>query len=127
MQAAGPDPWPGGCGCGSGDTMTTLTGHDLDAADLLALARLDDDGAPCPGVRPRPQPARPAPDTTPAAREPTDARPPPVVSPGTSGGRSPAAGSPGRHPPVTASRAELIAAAPGRGRHQLTPALLGVG
>jgi hypothetical protein len=92
--------------------MTTFTAHDLDAADLLALARLDDDGAPCPRDRPRPQPARPAPDSTPAAREPTDARPP-VVSPGTSGGRSPAAGSPGRHPPVTASRAE--------------PALLGVG
>ena len=98
--------------------MTTLTTHDLDAADLLALARLDDDGAPCPGGRPRPQPACPAPDLTPAAREPTDARLPPVVSAGTSGGRS---------PPVTASRAELIAAAPGRARHQLTPALLGVG
>jgi hypothetical protein len=51
MRAAGPDPWPGGCGRGSGDTMNTFTAKDLGAADLLALARLDDDGAPCSGGR----------------------------------------------------------------------------
>jgi hypothetical protein len=42
MQAAGPDPWPGG----SGATMNVLAAQDIEAADLLALARLDDDGAP---------------------------------------------------------------------------------
>ena len=55
------------------DTMNALAAQDVEAADLLALAR-----------------------------------------------------SPG-HPPVTASRAEMIAAAPGRARQQLTPALTGVG
>ena len=39
MRAAGPDPWPGGCGYGSGDTMNTFTVNDLEAADPLALAR----------------------------------------------------------------------------------------
>jgi len=28
--------------------MNAVTASDLEAADLLALARLDDDGAPCP-------------------------------------------------------------------------------
>ena len=51
MQAAGPDPWPGGCGCGSGATMNALAAQDIEAADLLALARLDDDGA-SPAVTP---------------------------------------------------------------------------
>jgi hypothetical protein len=45
MHAAGPDPWPGGCECGGGDTMNALAANDFEAADLLALARLDD-GAP---------------------------------------------------------------------------------
>ena len=31
--------------------MNTFTAKDLEAADLLALARLDDDGAPCSGGR----------------------------------------------------------------------------
>ena len=46
MQAAGPDSWPGGCECGSGATMNALAAGDIKAADLLALARLGDDGAP---------------------------------------------------------------------------------
>lgn len=40
-----------GCGCGTGDTMDVFAANDLEAADLLALARLDDDGAP-PAVTP---------------------------------------------------------------------------
>ena len=56
------------------------------------------------------------------APEPKDLCPPPE----TSGGHSAVARSPG-HPPVTASRAEMIAAASGRARQQLTPALTGVG
>jgi hypothetical protein len=78
--------------------MNTFTAHDLEAEDLRALARLDDDGAP-PAVTP------------------------PLASDGQ-----------GRHAirlagtgQVTASRAEMIAAAPGRARRQLTPALMGVG
>ena len=35
----------------TGDTMNVLAADDLEAADLLALARLDDDGAP-PAVTP---------------------------------------------------------------------------
>ena len=34
MQAAGPDPWPGGCECGGGDTMNALAANDFEAADL---------------------------------------------------------------------------------------------
>jgi hypothetical protein len=34
MQAAGPDPWPGGCECGGGDTMNALAVNDFEAADL---------------------------------------------------------------------------------------------
>ena len=28
MQAAGPDPWPGGCECGGGDTMNALAANE---------------------------------------------------------------------------------------------------
>jgi hypothetical protein len=53
LQAAGQI--PGGCGWGTGDTMNIFAADDLEAADLLALAlalaRLDDDGAP-PAVTP---------------------------------------------------------------------------
>jgi len=49
-----PGPWPGGCRCGTGDTMKDFAASDLEAADLLALARLDDDGAPPAATRPRP-------------------------------------------------------------------------
>ena len=41
IRAAWPDPWPGG----GGDTMNALAANDFQAADLPALARLDD-GAP---------------------------------------------------------------------------------
>ena len=34
MQAAGPDPWPGGCECDGGDTMNVLAANDFEAADL---------------------------------------------------------------------------------------------
>ncbi|HUZ36094.1 MAG TPA: hypothetical protein VMV17_07180 [Streptosporangiaceae bacterium] len=105
--------------------MNAFTAHDLEAAEFLA--RLDDDGAPGPCGPPWSQLGRPVPDMTPAAHEPMDARPPPVVPAETSGGHSAAAGSPGLHPPVTASRPEMIAAASGRARQQLTPALTGVG
>jgi hypothetical protein len=42
--------------------MNPCTAKDLEAADLLALARLVDDGAPCSGGLPRPQLARTVPD-----------------------------------------------------------------
>ena len=121
MQAAGPDPWPGGCECGSGATMNALAAQDIEAADLLALARLDD-GAPGRSGPPWSQPGRPEPDMIATAQEPMDPRPPPE----TSGRHGAADRSPG-HPPVTASRAETIAAASGRARQQLTPALTGIG
>jgi hypothetical protein len=103
--------------------MNALADNDIQAADLLALARLDDDGAPGRCGPPWPQPGRPVPGMIAAAHEPMDTRPPPE----TSGGHSAAAASAGPHPPVTASRVEMIAAAPGRARQQLTPALTGVG
>src|SRR5258708_20963277 len=100
MQAAGPDPWPGGCGCGSGATMNARAAQDIEAPDLLALARLDDDGAPGRCGPPWSQPRRPQPDMTATAQEPTDPRPPPETS------RSHRAAAPSpRHPPGTASRA----------------------
>jgi hypothetical protein len=78
--------------------MNVFAASDLEAADLLALARLAADGAP------------------------------PAVTP------PPASDGPGRHAiplagtgQVTASQAAMIAAAPGRARQQLTPALIGVG
>ena len=107
--------------------MNTFTAHSLEAADRLALARPDDGGAPCSGGPPRPQLARRDPDMIAAAHEPVDARPPPMAPAETSGGHSAAAGSPGLRPPVTASRAEMIAASSGRARQQRTPALTGVG
>ena len=122
MQAAGPGPWPGGCECGSGATMNALAAGDIEAADLLALARLDDDGAPGRCGPPWSQPGRSEPDMIATAQEPMDPRPPPE----TSGRHGAADHSPG-HPPVTAGRAEMIAAASGRARQQLTPALTGVG
>jgi len=83
---------------GRGETMNPFAASDLEAADRLALARPGDGGAP-PAVTP-PQ----------------------------------AADGQGRHAirlsgtgQVTASRAEMIAAAPGRVRQLLTPALTGAG
>jgi hypothetical protein len=78
--------------------MNTFTASDPGTADLLALAWPGDDGA------------------APAATRPQDAD------------------GQGRHAirlagtgQLTASRAEKTAAAPGRARQQLTPALMGVG
>src|SRR5260221_14752633 len=122
MQAAGPDPWAGGWGCGRGATMNALAAQDIEAPDLLALARLDDDGAPGRCGPPWSQPGRPGPDMIATAQDPMDPRPPPETS-----GRYRAADRSPGHPPVTASRAETIAAASGRARQQLTPALTGVG
>src|SRR5260370_37132743 len=93
MQAAGPDPWPGGCGCGSGATMNALAVQDIEAADLLALARLDDGGAPGRCGPPWSQPGRPGPD--PSAQEPMDPRSPPETSGGDRRARAPP-----REPPV---------------------------
>jgi hypothetical protein len=77
--------------------MNAFTAHDLEAEDLLALARLDDDGAP-PAVTP------------------------PQASDG-QGRRAIRLAGTGQ---VSARRAEMIAAAPGRARQLLTPALVGV-
>jgi hypothetical protein len=41
--------------------MNVFTARDLEAADLLALAQLDDNGAPCLSGPPRSQPGRPDP------------------------------------------------------------------
>jgi hypothetical protein len=102
--------------------MNALAASDIEAADLLALARLDDDGAPGRCGPPWSEAGRPVPDMIATAHEPMHPGPPPQAS----GGHGAAARSPG-HPPVTAGRAEMIAAAPGRARQQLTPALTGVG
>jgi hypothetical protein len=78
--------------------MNVFTASDLEAAGLLALAQPGDDGAP--------------PTVT-----------PPLASDGRRRHAIHLAGT-GR---VTASQAAVIAAAPGRARQQLTPALIGVG
>ena len=49
--------------------MNPFTAKVLEAADLLALARLDDDGAPCSGGLPRPQRALWVPKTVPSVPE----------------------------------------------------------
>ncbi len=82
-------------------TAGDLEAAEVEAADLLALARLDDDGAPCPGVVPRAQPGSTGPDND----------------------RSPRAS---RGPAGACHHTRRIAAGPGR-RRQLTPALIGVG
>src|SRR6266446_5365884 len=117
MQAAGPDPWPGGCGCGSGDTMNAFAASDLEAAD--PPARPGDDAAPCSGGPPRPQLARRDPDMIAAAHEPVDARGPPVAPAETSGARPgttsarprPSAGGSAPGPP-----SPRLSAGPGIGR-----------
>ena len=69
-------------GTGIDDTMNILTSRDVEAADRLALARLDDDGAPaaatsvishrCAKATPIPADA-----TTPGAAQATRIPPPP--------------------------------------------------
>ncbi len=102
--------------------MSALADNDIEAADLLALARLDDDGAPCSGGPPWSRPVRSVPDVIVIAQEPMNPGPRPEAS----GGHRAPVRSPGPHRPVIAGRA-VIAAAPGRARQQLTPALTGVG
>jgi hypothetical protein len=51
MPAAGPD--RAAPGYRGGDIVTTFTSRDLETADELALARLDDDGAPPPVTWPQ--------------------------------------------------------------------------
>src|SRR6266436_3877101 len=126
MRAAGPDPWPGSCV--RGDTMNAFAADDLEAADveaadLLALARLDDDGAPCLS---RSQPAGPHQDNDrdrAACRGSAAAADSPAK-----GQRRARRGRFSRPAPAGAcQRARTIAAAPGRPRRQLTPAVMGVG
>jgi hypothetical protein len=78
--------------------VNVFTASDLEAAGLLALAQRAADGAP-------------------------SAVTPPPASDGRRRHAIPLAGT-GQ---VTASQAAVIAAAPGRARQQLTPALIGVG
>src|SRR5258706_8999852 len=125
MQAAGPDPWPGGCGCGSGDTMNAFAASDLEAAD--PLARPGDGAAPCSGGPPRPQLARRDPDMIAAAHEPVDARGPPVAPAETSGGRSPAAPAPRPPPPGAPPPAGVIPATSSPAPPQPAPPPTGVG
>ena len=100
--------------------MNALAANDIEAADLLGPARRRRAAGPLRPVTVTPW--APVPDIIATAQEPQDQRPPPE----TSGGHSAVARSPG-HPPVTASRAVMIAAASGHARQQLTPALTGVG
>jgi hypothetical protein len=105
--------------------MNALAVNDVEAADLLALARLDDDGAPCPGGLPQSEPGRPYSDTDrsrPACRGSAAADDPARAQRRARRGRF------SRPAPAGAcQRARTIAAAPGRARRQLTPALMGVG
>lgn len=105
-----------------GDTMNAFTAADQEAADLLALARLDDDGAPCPSGLPRSQPGRPGPDNDRGRGSAAAADAP------AGGQRRARRGRFSRPAPAGAChRGRTIAAAPGRARRQLTPALTGAG
>jgi hypothetical protein len=104
-------------------TASGLEAAGLEAPDLLALARLDDDGAPRPSGLPRSQPDRPGPDSDRGRA----ARRGSAVAPGR-GQRRARRGRFSRPAPAGAChRARTTAAAPGRARRQLTPALLGAG
>ncbi len=78
--------------------MNIFTAHDSEAADALAQNRPGDGGAS-----------------------------PAVTPPQARGGQGRHAGRLAGTGQATASRAEMIAAAPGRARRQRTPALIGVG
>jgi hypothetical protein len=99
---------------------------DVEAADLLAVARLDDDGAPCPCGPPHSEPGRPSPDNDRSAAA--------------CHGSAAAADGPARRqrrarrgrfsrpaPAGACDRVRTITAAPGLSRRPLTPALMGVG
>src|SRR5260370_32432979 len=97
--------------------MNALAVQDIEAADLLALARLDDGGAPGRCGPPWSQPGRPGPDMIATAQEPMDPRPPPETS---GGHRAP--GPPPRPPPATAPPAGVVPAPTGRTTPPLHPA-----
>src|SRR5260370_33172861 len=101
--------------------MNALAVQDIGAAALLALARLDDGGAPGRCGPPWSQPGRPGPDMIATAQEPKDPRPPPE----TSGGHRPA-GPPPRRPPAAPTPGATDAAAPGRARPPPAPSPTGV-
>jgi hypothetical protein len=102
-----------------------LEAAEVEAADLLALARLDDDGAPCPGVVPRPQPRSTGPDKD---RGPGVSRGSAAAADDRARGqpRARRAGFSRPEPAAACHHTRRIAAGPGR-RRQLTPALMGVG
>jgi hypothetical protein len=98
---------------------------DVEASDLLALARLDDDGAPCPGGLLQSEPGRPYPDTD---RSRPVRRGSAASDDRAIGQRRARRGRFSRPAPAGGCQsARTIAAAPGRPRRQLTPALMGVG
>jgi hypothetical protein len=100
-----------------------LEAADVEAADLLALARLDDDGAPCMS-RSQPADRHPDNDRDRAACSGSAA----AADDPTRGQRRARRGRFSRPAPAgPCHRARTIAAAPGRPRRQLTPALMGVG
>src|SRR5260370_42684644 len=102
--------------------MNALAVQDIEAADLLALARLDDGGAPGRCGPPWSQPGRPGPDMIATAQEPMDPRPPPE----TSGGHR-AAAPPPRPPPGAARRAARNPAPAGSAPPHPTPPPTGAG
>jgi len=94
---------------------------DVEAADLLALARLDDDGAPCPSGLPQSEPGRSYPDND---RSHAACRASAAAADAAKGQRRARRGRFSRPAPASAChRGRTIAAAPGRPRRQLTPAL----
>jgi hypothetical protein len=105
--------------------MTTFAADDLEAADLLALARPDGDGCRVPAARQGHSLARGDPEMIATADHGLGCAA--AADPATEQRRArrgrftwPAPAG-GRH------RTTMIAAAPGRARQQLTPALLGIG
>jgi hypothetical protein len=110
--------------------MNARAAGDLDAAaveaaDLLALARLDDDGAPWPGGLPRARPRSTGPDNDrgPGASRGSGA----AADDPARGQRRPRRGRLSRPEPAGGwHHTRKIAAGPDR-RQQLTPALIGVG
>jgi hypothetical protein len=103
-----------------------LEAADVEAADLPALARLDDDGAPYPSSLPRSQSGRPYPDSN---RGRAACRGSAAAADDPAGGQRRARRGrfSQRAPAGACHRARTIAADPGHARRQLTPALLGVG
>jgi hypothetical protein len=97
---------------------------DIEDADLLAQARLDDDGAPYPGSLKRSEHPGPYPDND---RDDAAQRGSAADDPAR-GKRRARRGQFSRPAPAGAcQRARTIAAAPGLPRRPLTPALTGIG